>query len=136
LVSEQLLYPDPGKFTSSRGFIGYKDGTMTLNVNLIKAFGIINAQGTCKSGLNQSSEEGQILDVICPRLGRLHIEGVGITRQPDLMPVLKDIVTLRAMVGSPLKSFTLLGAWRELGADWGAREFHGKKDSPCLFIFG
>jgi hypothetical protein len=58
------------------------------------------------SGLNQSSWEDEISEVLCPRLESLQIEGIRLTDQPKLMPVLKDIVTLRAIIGSPLKSFT------------------------------
>ena len=58
------------------------------------------------SGLNQSSCEGQISGELCPRLQSLHIEGIDLTEQPELMPVLKDVVTRRAIIGSPLRSFT------------------------------
>ena len=58
------------------------------------------------SGLEQSSCEGQISGEICPRLQSLHIEGIDLTGKPELMPVLKDIVTRRAIIGSPLRSFT------------------------------
>ena len=59
------------------------------------------------SGLKQSSSEGRSPVVICPMLQNLRIEGADLSMIPDLMPVLKDIVTLRAVYGSPLKSFTL-----------------------------
>ena len=36
----------------------------------------------------------------------MQIQNVDLIRQPELMPVLQDIVTLRATIGSPLKSFT------------------------------
>ena len=58
------------------------------------------------SGLNQSSCEGQISGVLCPRLQSLQIEGIGPTEEPELIPVLKDIVTRCAIIGSPLRSFT------------------------------
>ena len=86
-----------------------------------KAFIPMKVQGT--SGVNQSSQENPISGVLCPRLGSLRIEGIRLTAQPKLMPVLKDIVTLRAIVGSPLKSFTLyfLGCpgkkWELIGRD-------------------
>ena len=56
------------------------------------------------SGVNQSGWPGQISGVICPRLGDLQIQGVNLTT--NLIPVLKDIVNLRAIIGSPLKIFT------------------------------
>jgi len=58
------------------------------------------------SGLNQSSWESRISGVLCPRLKRLRIEGISPTVQPELMRVLQNIVTLRAIIGSSLKSFT------------------------------
>ena len=63
------------------------------------------------SNLNQSSYEGQISGELCPRLQSLHIEGIDLTEEPELMPVLKDIVTRRAIIGSPLKSFTFCSVW-------------------------
>ncbi len=59
-----------------------------------------------RSGLNQSSWEGQISGLLCPRLESLQIEGINVPTQADLMPVLKDIVALRAIIGSPLRIFT------------------------------
>ena len=64
----------------------------------------MNAQGNSKP-----IWEGQIPEVLCPRLESLQIEGVRAVR-PELMPVLKNIITLRAIIGSPLKSFTF-GHW-------------------------
>lgn len=57
-------------------------------------------------GWNGASGNGRISGVLCPRLEILQIEGISLTERPDLMPVLQDIVTLRAVIGSPLKSFT------------------------------
>ena len=74
------------------------------------------------SGLNQSSCEGQISGELCPRLQSLHIEGI-YPGQRELMPVLKDIVTWRAVIGSPLRSFTFYLAeypskkWELIGRD-------------------
>ena len=45
--------------------------------------------------------------VVCPRLESLNTEGIDLARQAELMPILKNIVTLRAAIGSPLKSFTM-----------------------------
>jgi len=56
-------------------------------------------------GLNQPSQQSQISSVLCPRLESLQITGFLDIRKPELMPILKDIVTLRASIGSPLKSF-------------------------------
>jgi len=70
-------------------------------VTFFEAFIPMNAQGT-----SEPIWEGQIPEVLCPRLESLQIEGISPTVQPELMPVLKNIVTLRAIIGSPLKSFT------------------------------
>ena len=74
-------------------------------VDFFKAFVPINVPEP--SGLNQSRLKGQISGVLCPRLESLQIEGIDLTERADLMPVLKDIVTLRAINGYPLKSFTI-----------------------------
>jgi len=76
-------------------------------VNFFEAFVPSDIPKT--QGLNQSSRESQISGVLCPRLESLHI--FQLAEQPMLMPVLKDIVTLRANIGSPLKSFTLYDYW-------------------------
>jgi hypothetical protein len=53
----------------------------------------------------------------------IEIEGIHLNGQPDLIPVLKDIVTLRAIMGSPLRSFTIhvIGSpkkkWELIGTD-------------------
>ena len=44
----------------------------------------------------------------CPMLRSLLIEGCNLTERPELIPVLKKVVTLRAAHGSPLEEFTLL----------------------------
>jgi len=72
------------------------------SVTLFEAFIPMNVQGS--SGLNQSIWDGQIL---CPRLDTLQIEGIWLTGGRELMPILKDIVSLRAIAGSPLESFTI-----------------------------
>jgi len=85
-------------------------------VTFFEAFIPTNTQGT-----SELLWEGQIPEVLCPRLESLQIEGVGLTDEPKLMPVLKDIVTLRAILGSPLKSFTLYlyrnKKWELIGRD-------------------
>ena len=70
-------------------------------VTFFEAFLPMNAQGT-----SELIWEGQLPEVLCPRLESLQIEGISPTVQPELVPTLKNIVTLRAIHGSPLKSFT------------------------------
>ena len=79
-----------------------------------------------RSGPNQSRWEGQISGVICSRLESLQIERINLIHQAELMPVLKDIVILRAAIGSPLKSFTFDSdedgvpqKWQLIGRDKG-----------------
>ena len=58
--------------------------------------------------LMQSHDEGQISPTLCPLLTEVLIEeSVPTERVAELMPVLKQLVTLRAACGSPLKRFTL-----------------------------
>ena len=65
--------------------------------------------------------------VLCPRLECLQIEGINPTEGAEMIPVLKDIVTLRAIVGAPLKSFTFYfhgypaapQKWQLIGSDKG-----------------
>jgi hypothetical protein len=59
------------------------------------------------TGLIQSHNEGQISAVLCPILRSLLIEGRDLKQQPELMPVFKQVVTLRAVCGSRLERFTL-----------------------------
>ena len=75
-----------------------------------KAFLPMDAHGI--SVLNQSDREGRAFRVFCPALKSLQIEGIRPPTQPHLMAVLKDIVTLRAIIGSPLESFILYFPWR------------------------
>jgi hypothetical protein len=58
------------------------------------------------SGLKETSVEGRALSLLCPRLQSLRIEGQDPSVEPGLISILKDIVTLRAELASPLKSFT------------------------------
>jgi hypothetical protein len=74
------------------------------------------------SGLNQSSGNSHILGVLCPRLENLQIEGIGPIKEPELLPILEDVVTLRAFIGSPLHSFTFYDTatekkWELIGRD-------------------
>ena len=93
-------------------------------VDFFEAFIPRNAQGT--SGLHQSGWEGQVSGVLCPRLESLQIEDIPLTRltdvEPELLAVLKDIVSLRAINGFPLKSFTFFSGllnkkWELIGRD-------------------
>jgi len=86
-------------------------------VTFFEAFIPMNAQGT-----SEPIWEGQIPEVLCPRLESLQIEGIiNPTVQPGLMPVLENIVTRRAIIGSPLKSFTFYDysspKWELIGRD-------------------
>ena len=86
-------------------------------VDFFEAFVPMNVQGP--SGLNESSWKGQISGVLCPRLESVQIENIDFTEKAALMPVLKDIVTLRAIIGSPLKSFTIYhGNYRKASQKW------------------
>jgi len=73
-----------------------------LGMVLFGAFIPIDANGT--SGLKQTSSEGQRLDLLCPRLQSLQIEGQEPSVEPELISILKDIVALRASVGVCLKA--------------------------------
>ena len=75
-----------------------------LGVASFRAFLPMGANKT--SGLKQTSDEEQTLALLCPRLQRIEIEVDSSPVQPELMPILKDIVTLRSEYGSPLKRFT------------------------------
>jgi len=70
-------------------------------VTFFEAFIPMNAQGT-----SELIWEGQIPEILCPRLESLLIEETESTIQPELMPALRNIVTLRAILGCPLKSFS------------------------------
>jgi len=70
-------------------------------VTFFEAFIPMNAQST-----SELIWEGQTPEVLCPRLESLLIELTESTIQPELMPTLRDIVTLRAIFGSPLKNFS------------------------------
>ena len=59
------------------------------------------------AGLMRSNDEGQISAILCPTLKSLLIEGCGPTEPVELIPILKQVVTLRALCGSPLERFTL-----------------------------
>jgi len=81
------------------------DHLIAPHVNFFEAFVPMNVPGP--SARCQSSWKGQPSGLICPRLGSLQIQGLIPTQRAELMPVLKNIVTLRAIIGSPLESFTI-----------------------------
>ena len=64
-----------------------------------------NTNGT--SALGQSYDEGPISTILCPLLRQFLVEDFDSTEQLELIPVLKDIVTLRSAAGSPLERFAL-----------------------------
>jgi len=84
--------------------IRFEDWT-TLDADFFRSFVPMGAQET--SGLDQASRTDQRSIVLCPRLESLQISPCDLFKQPELIPILKDIVTLRAVVESSLKSFTL-----------------------------
>jgi hypothetical protein len=102
--------------------------------HFFRAFVPMDAQGI--SEFNQSSPEGQILGVLCPRLQNLQINDISLTEQPELMPVLKEIVILRAILGSPLNRLTFYHRtsekkWELIGED---RRFIMKEVVSAQFI--
>jgi len=80
-------------------------------VRFFEAFLPMNTQST-----SELIWEGQIPEVLCPRLESLQIDGI--TVQPELMPALKNIVALRGIHGSPLKSFTFYHWHSYLNKKW------------------
>ena len=72
--------------------------------DFFKAFVPTGAKET--PGIHHSSGEGQISGVLCPKLQSLQIQGINLTKGPGLMHVLEDVITSRAIIGCPLKSFT------------------------------
>ena len=90
-------------------------------VDCLEAFIPFNVLGPF--GPNQSSWESQISGLLCPRLESFQIEGISLTGEAELVPTLKDIVTRRAAIGCPLKSFTVYdgiqGKWQLIGRDKG-----------------
>jgi len=55
----------------------------------------------------QSRDVGRASAVLCPMLTSLCIEGLDPTERRELIPILKEVVIIRAVGGSPLKTFTL-----------------------------
>jgi len=82
-----------------------------LGMVSLRAFLPMDANATLV--LKQASGEGRPLALLCPSLQSLRIEGQDPSGWPELIPLLKDIVILRAEFGSPLKEFTFdwVPAW-------------------------
>ena len=78
--------------------------TTCVDVHIFRAFIPMDANGT--SGLKRTNGEGKTLAILCPRLRHVQVEGEGFWEQPDLVPIVKAVITLRAECGSPLKVFT------------------------------
>ena len=84
-----------------------------LDVDSLSAFLPMDANRI--SGLKQTESEGKSLALLCPRLQHLQVEITDLLARPGLLPILKDIVTLRAEFGCPLKSFTFSKCWIKPG---------------------
>ena len=87
-----------------------------LDANFFGEFAPIDPDET--SGLKLSNGGGQISGILCPMLKSILIEESDSTKQLGPIPVLEEVVTLRAMAGHPLESFVLshltLGRYFEL----------------------
>src|SRR5258706_12067673 len=59
------------------------------------------------SQLKRTRGKGKMLTLLCPRLQQLQIEVMDPLVQPQRIPFVIDVVSLRAECGSPLRSFTL-----------------------------
>jgi len=59
------------------------------------------------AAMMQSHNEGHVSGVFCPMLRSLLIEECDLTQRPELIPVFRQVVTVRAWCGFPLKRFTL-----------------------------
>jgi len=70
------------------------------------------------AAMMQSHNEDHVSAVLCPMLRSLLIEECDLTQRPELIPVFRQVVTVRAACGFPLKRFTLfdfeLGSKTEL----------------------
>jgi len=59
------------------------------------------------AAMMQSPNEGHVSGVFCPMLRSLLIEECDLTQRPELIPVFREVVIVRAWCGFPLKRFTL-----------------------------
>jgi hypothetical protein len=90
------------------------------SVAFFRAFAAMGTQGT--AGLNNEIEEEYLPAALCPKLESLQIEDVDPTKHVGLMDVLREIVTVRAMVRTPLRSFTFMDSgrkWELIGMNGG-----------------
>jgi len=74
-----------------------------LDVNFFSALDPMGAKATYV--MKPFTGERWISIALCPTLEHLFIEGMDPTEQPELIAVLNEVVTLRSMLGSPLKEF-------------------------------
>jgi len=70
------------------------------------------------SGLKQSTGDDRTLVTLCPMLQNLHVEGTDPSKTPHLIPILNEVVVLRAACGSPLKRFTFSQFWPKPGSQF------------------
>jgi len=84
--------------------------------------------------LKHASGEGLPLAVLCPSLQSLRIEREDPSPTPELIPLLKDIIILRAEFGSPLKEFTFEGVFTLPGyqTPWCKEQLVGKNGSFAM----
>ena len=80
------------------------------SVDFFREFVPMGTQGT--SGPDKEGE-GHLPAVLCPKLESLQIEDVDPTKHEELFHVLREIVTLHAVVGAPLTSFTFMDSGRK-----------------------
>ena len=97
------------------------------DVNLFREFVPVERQEI--SGLNKESGERDQPAVLCPKLESLQFEHVDPPKQIELRTVLHNIVTLRTVVGSPLKSFTFMGS----GKKWELSSMDGRLTMKEVF---
>jgi len=92
------------------------------SVDFFRAFVPVGTQET--SGLNKKRGEGHVPAVLCPKLESLQIEDIDLTKHEGLglIDVLREIATILAVAGAPLRSFTFLCSgrkWELIGPDGG-----------------
>ena len=75
-----------------------------LDANFFGVFLPMDSHGTSVS--TQPGDEAPISAILCPMLGELLIEQFDLSDLLRLIPILKKVVTLRAVAGFPLKTFT------------------------------
>ena len=88
------------------------------SVEFFKAFVPMGTQEA--PDLDKENGRGQLPALICPKLESLQIEDIDLPNQPQLLPVLKEIVTQHAVFGSHLKSLTFMDSgrkWELIGVD-------------------